>query len=62
MLDRIRLFVLEKFILGGKLDMAMIYCLLIIKEIKVFTDVPTTLKEQVRQLLIDMEAEHLIVE
>ena len=62
MLDKLRLFILEKFVLGGRLDMAMIYCLLIIKEIKVFTDVPPTLKEQVRQLLIDMEAEHLIVE
>lgn len=40
--------------------MAMIYATLIIKGKKTFSEVPDTLKEQVRQILIDLDAEHLI--
>lgn len=40
--------------------MAMIYATLIIKDKKTFSEVPDTLKEQVRQILIDLDAEHLI--
>lgn len=42
--------------------MAMIYVSLIIKGLKTFAEVPSTLKEQVRQILIDIDCEHLIVE
>lgn len=42
--------------------MAMIYATLIIKGKKTFAQVPATLKEQVRQILIDLDCEHLIVE
>lgn len=42
--------------------MAMVYALLIVKGKKTFTEVPETLKEQVREILIDMECEHLITE
>ena len=39
--------------------MAMIYALLIIKGKKTFADVPEKLKNQVRELLIDMEVPEL---
>lgn len=42
--------------------MAMIYVSLIVKGAKTFAEVPSTLKEQVRQILIDIDCEHLIVE
>ena len=43
-------------------DMAVIYVALIIKGKKTFEQVPDRLKEQVRQLLIDLELEELIDE
>lgn len=42
--------------------MAMIYASLIIKGRKTFAQVPATLKEQVKQILIDCECEHLVTE
>ena len=42
--------------------MAMIYVSLIVKGVKTFAEVPNTLKEQVRQILIDIDCEHLIIE
>lgn len=42
--------------------MAVIYVTLIIKGKRTFKQVPSILKEQVRQLLIDLELEHLITE
>jgi hypothetical protein len=42
--------------------MAMIYVSLIVKGLKTFAEVPTTLKDQVRQILIDIDCEHLITE
>ena len=42
--------------------MAMIYVSLIVKGVKTFAEVPSTIKEQVRQILIDIDCEHLIVE
>ena len=42
--------------------MAVIYVALIIKGKKTFSQVPDRLKEQVRQLLIDLELEELIEE
>ena len=45
-----------------KTTMAIIYATLIIKGKKKYTDVPLTLREQVRQILIDLECEDLIIE
>ena len=45
-----------------KKTMAIIYATLIIKGKKRFLDVPLTLREQVRQILIDLECEDLIIE
>jgi len=42
--------------------MAMIYASLIIKGRKTFAQVPATLKEQVKQILVDCECEHLATE
>lgn len=42
--------------------MAVIYATLIIKGKKTFKQVPEHLKAQVRQILIDLEVEELIVE
>lgn len=42
--------------------MAVIYATLIVKGKKTFADVPERIKEQVRQVLIDLECEHLITE
>lgn len=47
---------------GGEGVMAIIYATLIIREAKTFKQVPNTLKAQVRQVLIDLEMEELIVE
>lgn len=42
--------------------MAVIYVALIIKGKRTFSSVPATIKEQVRQMLIDLELEELIDE
>lgn len=42
--------------------MAKIYVQLIIKGKKTFADVPAILKNEVRQLLIDMDLEYLITD
>lgn len=42
--------------------MAKVYATLIVKDKLKFKEVAPTLKEQVRQILIDLECEHLIVE
>lgn len=42
--------------------MAIIYATLIVKGKKKFSDVPATLKDQVRQILIDLELPELIEE
>jgi hypothetical protein len=42
--------------------MAMIYASLIIKGYKTYADVPSTLKEQVAEILRQLDCEHLIVE
>lgn len=42
--------------------MATIYALLIIKGRKTFAQVPDTLKDQAREVLTDLECEHLITE
>ena len=42
--------------------MAVIYATLIVKGKKTFEQVPDKIKEQVRQVLIDLECEELITE
>lgn len=42
--------------------MAIIYATLIIKGKKTFAEVPDKIKEQVRQVLIDLECEELTLE
>lgn len=42
--------------------MAMIYVSLIIKGKKTFEQVPPTVKDQVKEILIDLELEHLVTE
>lgn len=42
--------------------MAVIYATLIVKGKKTFNQVPDKIKEQVRQVLIDLECEELITE
>lgn len=45
-----------------KKDMAVIYATLIIKGKKKFSQVPNTLKAEVREILIDCDCEYLIEE
>ena len=42
-------------------EMAVIYATLIVKGRKTFAQVPDLIKEQVRQILIDLECEELAV-
>lgn len=42
--------------------MAMVYCSLIIKGKKTFAQVPDKLKNEVREILIDIDCEYLIEE
>lgn len=42
--------------------MALVYCALILKGKKTFAQVPDKIKDQVREALIDMDCEHLIIE
>lgn len=52
-----------KFLLRKEIeDMAMVYATLIVKGLKEYKDVPKTIKEQVKQILIDLDCEHLIQE
>ena len=43
-------------------EMAVVYATLIIKGKKTFKEVPDLIKDQVRQVLIDLECEELAVE
>ena len=43
-------------------DMAVVYATLIVKGKKKITDVPITIKEQVKQVLIDLDCSDLAVE
>jgi hypothetical protein len=45
-----------------KSEMAVIYATLIVKGIKKFNEVPERIKDQVKQVLIDIDCEHLIEE
>lgn len=46
----------------GEKDMAVVYATLIINGKKEFSDVPAKIKEQVRQVLIDLDLEELTEE
>lgn len=51
------------FLLGeGVKDVAIIYATLIIKGIKDYADVPIRIKDQVKQVLIDLDCGHLVTE
>lgn len=55
--------ILLYFLFGeGVEDMAIVYALLIVKGKKVYSDVPAKLKEQVKDVLIDMEVPDLAAE
>ena len=58
--------IIERVIIAllGKVvnEMAIVYATLIVKGRKTFAQVPASLKEEVRQILIDLDCEHLIVE
>lgn len=45
-----------------EIDMAMVYATLVIHGKRKFSSVPASLKEKVREILIDCECEHLIDE
>lgn len=47
---------------GGESDMAVLYSHLVIMEARTFASVPNAFKEQVRQILLISDAEHLIIE
>ena len=47
------------YLKGGEDIMAVIYATLIIKGCKTFTDVPTVIQEQVRQVLTDLDVAEL---
>ena len=62
MLDRI-IFLLIKFAFGEEVEvMAMAYAMLIIKGRRNFSDVPERLKDEVREILIDLDCGKLIGE
>ena len=52
-----------KLIFGWEVnEMAVVYATLIIKGKKTFAQVPDRLKEQVKQVLIDLDCEYLITD
>lgn len=63
MISKILQFIIIKIFNRKEVDiMAMVYVSLIIKGRRTFTSVPKPIKEQVRQILIDLELEYLTVE
>ena len=46
----------------GGVDMATIYTTLIVKGLKTYADVPTILKARVKEQLIALELEELVIE
>ena len=60
----IRLFRKYLFILGRREveDMAVIYVALIIKGKRNYSDIPAVIKPKVKEMLVDLELEDLIVE
>ena len=60
-LQRIKLYI-DQFIKRGLLLMVVVYVTLIIKGKKTIHDVPAVLKEQVKQMLIDLDLPELAEE
>ena len=58
----IRLIILKILLRKEEETMAMIYASLIIKGKKTYAQVPETLKEQVKEILIDCDCAHLVTE
>ena len=58
----VQLIILKLFFRKEIEVMAMVYVSLIVKGRKTFSQVPATIKEQVRQILVDCELEYLAVE
>lgn len=58
----IRLVILKILFRKEVETMAMVYVSLIIKGKKTFAQVPSTIKDQVREILIDCDCEHLVTE
>jgi hypothetical protein len=50
---------LLRFLLGGGSEMAVIYATLIVKGYKTICDVPKLIRNDVRQVLIQLDAGHL---
>ena len=62
MFMRLKLFLID-ILLKKEVDtMAKVYATLIIKGKLTYADVPVTLKEKVKQILIDLECEDLVIE
>ena len=56
-------FKIIKFVLkGGEEDMAMCYVTCIVAGVRTYAQVPKFLKDKVKELLISMELEELVVE
>lgn len=53
---------LLSLILGKEADMALVYATLIIKGYKKYTDVPMLIRDRVKEALIELECEHLVIE
>lgn len=58
-MNRVSLALTILFMKGGSFNMAVVYATLIIRGARTFDQVPSTLKDQVRQVLIDLEMSHL---
>lgn len=43
-------------------DLAMVYATLIIKGYKTYAEVPASINKQVKEVLVQLEAEHLVSE
>lgn len=62
MITAIKLFIL-KLLFRKEIDiMALVYVSLIIKGKRTYASVPNTIKNQVKEILIDLELEYLIEE
>ena len=62
MFTRLKLFLINILFTKEADTMSKVCATLIIKGKMTFAEAPATLKEQVRQILIDLECEHLITE
>lgn len=54
-----RIYLIIKYIKEMR-DVAMVYATLIVKGFKKFSEVPATISNQVKEILIALDAEHLL--